>query len=53
MTVYIKELFNVIKNQLLDKEHPLNVISKYFVKSYISYYSALTNIPHNSGAMKQ
>ena len=34
----IKKLFFVIKKQLAQKDHPLNILATKFVESYVAYY---------------
>lgn len=34
----IKKLFLVIKKQLAQKDHPLNILSAKFVECYVAYY---------------
>lgn len=35
----VKKMFQLIKTQLMDKEHPLNILSREFVESYVEHYS--------------
>ena len=53
MGTHIYEMFSVIATQLFKRDHPLNVIARHFVGSFVEYYSKLIRIDDTQPETRQ